>query len=157
MDAPRFGIDLLLKSVGVGALELCELTPVEHQPGAFYPLAGEALELVDVGRILPALALASALQAEAAVEDLAELLRRSDREGTAGGLVDLLLERLDVPPELGREARKIFAVDLDSAAFHPADHGYERLVDPFVDSSDVLGCKPRSQPKPEPQRDVRIL
>src|SRR5579864_3858067 len=150
MDAPGLSIDLLLKSVGIGAFEFRELTPVEHQPSAFYPLAGEAFEFIHVGRILPALALAPALEAQSAVEDLAELLRRSDRERTAGSLVDLLLERLDVPPELGREASKILAVDLDPAPFHPTDYRYQRLVDPFIDSGDVLGRKPRSQPKPEP-------
>ena len=34
VDPPRLGVDLRLQRVGVGRLELGQLAPLEHQPGA---------------------------------------------------------------------------------------------------------------------------
>src|SRR6185369_9837923 len=100
MDPPRLGIDLRLQCVGVGVLELGQLAPVEHERRAFDALAGEPLQLIHVGRILTAFALSPALEAEPAVENLAQLLGRADRERSARRFVDSLLQALDVAPEL---------------------------------------------------------
>ena len=91
VDPPRLRIDHRLQGIGVGRPELGQLTPVEDQPGAFHALGREPLQLVHVGRIMAALALAAALQAEPPVKHVAELLRGSDGEGPAGSFVDALL------------------------------------------------------------------
>ena len=67
---PVSRIDLRLQRIGVGRLELGQLTPFKHQRRAIDALAGEPLELVDIGRILPALALATALQPKPLVKHL---------------------------------------------------------------------------------------
>ena len=74
VDPAGLGIDLRLQRVGVGRAQLGQLAPVEHQARAIDPFGRQPLELVDVGRIGPALALAPALEAEPLVQHLAELL-----------------------------------------------------------------------------------
>src|SRR6185437_2773439 len=146
VDPSGLGIDLLLKRVGVGALELAQLAPFEDEGRAFDAFRGKPLELVDVGRILAALALAPALEAQAAVQHFAELLRASDRERTARRLVHALLEPGDLLAELAAQPGEILPVDLDPAPLHPADHRDQRLVDPLVDPSHSRSVMSASSP-----------
>ena len=92
VDAPGLWIDLLHQGVGVGALELGELAPVEHARRQIVALGRQLLEHVGAGGIGAGLALLAAGQAHLVEQHLAQLLGRADVELMAGELVDLLLE-----------------------------------------------------------------
>ena len=157
VDAARFRIDHRLQRVGVGRAKLGQLAPVEHEPRAFDALGREPLELVHVGRIMAALALAAALQAEPSVEHVAQLLRRADGEGAARRFVDALFELRDLFGEFAAELGEIVAIDLHAAALHPADDRDQRLVDALVDPLGMLGRHARLEALPQAKRDVRVL
>ena len=157
VDPSGGGVDLRLERVGVGGLELGQLTPFEHQPGAGHALGGKPFEFVDVGRIGPALALAPALETEPVVKHLAELLGRADRERAAGRFEHPLLEPRNLGREGLRQGGKMLAVDLDALALHRRDDRDQRPVDEFIDSGRIFRRNPGLEPVPQAERDVGVL
>ena len=80
--------DLLLQAVGIGALQLGELTPVQHLLDDVVALFGQRLQRGAVGRIGPCLALLAARQTHFGEQHLAQLLGRADVERMASEPVD---------------------------------------------------------------------
>ena len=72
MDAARFGVDVVLKRVGVGRFELGQLPPVEDAGGQVV-FRREVFEDVGGGRILAGLALLAARKRHFVKEDFADL------------------------------------------------------------------------------------
>ena len=130
VDPPGLAVDLRLQRVGVGRFELGQLAPVEHQPRHSHALAGEPLQLVDVGRILAALALAPALAGRAGrTAPAPSCCGEPMVNGPSRRFVDALLERGDLGREGAGQLGQIVAVDLDPAPLHPADRRDQRPVD----------------------------
>ncbi len=157
MHSLRLGVDLRLQRVGIGRFQLRQLPPVEHQLGHRHAFAREPLQLGDIGRILATFSLAPALQTQPVEQHRAQLLRRSDRERTLGGLVHLPLQLGDLGRESARQFGQIIAIDLDPATLHPP-HGRDQWpVNHLIDSAHPLGGDARLEPLPQAQADVGIL
>ncbi len=127
MDAAGARIDLRLQRIGIGVLELGELSPVEHPRGDLGTgrilVGGDPFEFGDVGRIDAGLALAAALDAHLLEQDVAQLLGAADRERRAGEAVDHRFEPGDLLAEPGGQGGQALAIDLDPAHFHPRTTG----------------------------------
>ena len=157
VDAAGARVDLLLQRVGVGRLQLGELAPIEDEPGDRHALAGQALQLGDVGRPGAGLALAAAGEAHLVEQHVAELLRGADGELAARLAANLLFQRGDLGVELGRKLAEHGAVDLDAVALHRADHRDHRPIDQLIDPGHVLERQPGAEAPPEAQRHVGVL
>src|SRR5262249_33245140 len=93
MHAMGLGIDVAWQRVGVGRLELRNLSPVENFTRQRVPLLGEIVENPRAGRPLTGLGLSAAGKPEFAEQDVAELLGTARVERLAGERLDLGLER----------------------------------------------------------------
>ena len=91
MHAARFRIDETGKRVGVGAAQFLQLPPVEHEPRDLLPLRGQFFENVGIGRPRASFRSATAVELEFAEQNVAELLRRADVEGSTGEFVNFAL------------------------------------------------------------------
>ena len=114
VDAAGLRVDVARQRVGIGRAQLGQLPPVEHAPRQFHALAGEILQRVGVGRPGAGGRLASAGQAHAAIEHVAQLLGRADVEALARQIVDLRLDRRRRRGELVREPLQHVGVDDDA-------------------------------------------
>ncbi len=97
------GVDLADQRVGVGALQLGQLAPVQHLLRQRVALGGELLQHVGAGAVRAGLALLAGAEPELVEQHLAQLLGRADVEAAAGELVDLRLELGQLVGELGAE------------------------------------------------------
>ncbi len=157
VDAPVVGVDLLQQRVGIGALELGELAPVEHAGGQLV-LARQLLENVRAGGVGAGLAgLGAAGQLQLVEQHLAQLLGRADVEGMAGQSVDLLLQLDQARGEIGRQALELGLVDLDALFLHVGQYGDQRPLAAFVDRGHAFADQPRLQLPPQPVGDVGVL
>ena len=86
-------IDIFGQSIGIGALELAELAPVDDLARQFMALGSEILKHLGGCRPLPALGLGTARQAHATEQDFSQLFRRTDVERFAGKFMDFMFER----------------------------------------------------------------
>ena len=113
--------------VEVGVLELGQLAPALDL-GDDLVLVADLGEDAGVGREA---GLAAALlgQAELLEQDLAELLRRADRELVPGELVDLALELGDALRHPLADLGEALRVELDAGALHRGEHLDQRHLD----------------------------
>ena len=90
--------------------------------------AAQLLEHRGVGRVA-GLGLAALRQAQLDEQDVAQLLRRADRELVADGGVDLALEPLDLGGELALQRRKRLLVEGDPGRLHAGEDRDQRELD----------------------------
>jgi len=131
VDAPGLGLDLADEGVGIGALELRQLAPVEDAARQVVG-QGELLEHRGVGGIGAGLALLAAGEAELAEQHVAQLLRRADVELVAGEDIGLALELGHALGEVGGEGVQRRAVDLDAGTLHRGDDRRQRPLDRLI-------------------------
>ena len=127
VDPARLRIDQVRQRVQVGVLELGELAPA-------LDLGDDLVLVADLGehaRVGREAGLAAPLlgQPQLFEEDLAELLRRADRELVAGELVDLALELGDPLRHALADLRETLRVELDAGALHGGEHLDQRHLD----------------------------
>ena len=124
---PVLGVDQVGQRVEVGVLELGQLAPgldlLDDRV-----LVADLGEDAGVGREA-GFAAALAGQLELLEEDLADLLRRADRELLLGQLEDLLLQRLDPLAEAGADLGQALGVELQPLALHRRQHVDQRQLD----------------------------
>ena len=104
MHPAGLGVDPFLQGVGVGALQLAQLAPVEHPRRQVVTPGGEPLEDVGAGGVGAALAALAAGQVHLVEQDLAQLLGRADGEGAPDQFVDLRLQLGDTAGEVVGQA-----------------------------------------------------
>ena len=114
------------ESVHVGALELGELAPFEHQVD-HRVLLPERLQAVGVGAP-PKLGLAPGGKSQLVVEDGGELLGATEVEGVAGAMMDLVLQLPDSRLHLGGDGDQRIAVEEDAHPLHLGEDGDERQL-----------------------------
>ena len=156
MHAPGPGIDVFDQGIGVGALQLGELAPVEHPRRQVVALRRQLLQNVGAGAVGARLALAPALEAHLVEQHLAELLGRADGEGMAGEGVDLALQRLDAPGEVRRQRDEFALVDQNAGGLHPGQHGDQRALDPLVHRGEAVGDEARPNDPVEAEREIGV-
>ena len=157
VHAPGLGVDLLLQRVGVGALELGEMAPVEHPGRQVVALGGQAIEDIGAGRVGAALGALAAGQAELVEQNLAELLGRGDVERAPGETVYLGLEGGDSAGEIVGQAAQFVAVDLDAAPLHLGQHRHQGTLQGLVDRGQALGRQARLEYVIQAQGHVGVL
>src|SRR5690348_7557757 len=156
MDAAGRRIDLAHQRIGVSALELSELAPVEDARRQIMRQR-ELLEHGSIGAIGAGLALAPARQSQLVEQHFAELLGRADVEGMAGETVDLALQLDKARAEILREPVELAAVDADAGALHGRDDADQRPLDGLIEGEAPLAEQTRLERAMETQRDVGLL
>ncbi len=157
VHAAGLGVELAHQGVGVGALELGDLAMLHDLDGQRMTLGREVLQDADVGRPRAVLVAPAARQILLVEQDLAQLLGRADIEGTAGELVQFLLELEHPLLELGRQRAKPRRIDLDAGLLHAEQHRDERPLDGLVHGDHVLVRQPGLELGPQLHGDVGVL
>ena len=157
VDAPGLGMDIAGQGVRIGRFQLRHLPPVDDLARQLVTLGGQILQHLRRGRPLAGLGLRAAGQTHAPEQDVTQLLRRTDREGAAGELVDLVLEPRGGLCEIARQPAQDLPVDRNAALFHARQNLDQRPFEPFVDRDQPLRDQSRLQHTPQPQRNVRVF
>ena len=157
MDPAGRGIDLRHQRVGISALELGELAPIEDPQRQIMALGRQLLQHIGAGGIGAGLALFARAEAELVEQHLAQLLGRADIEGTARELVDLALELGQALAEIIGEAAKLVGIGLDPRHLHGGHHRHQRPVDGLIDRDQPFGEQPRLQAAVELQGHIGIF
>ena len=157
MHAPRGGIDVSGKRIGIGRFELGELTPFENGFRQVVTEACEFLENVGIRRPRAGLGAPSAGKREFAEQDIAQLLGRSQIEFLARVLAALFFEPRHISREIVRELGEEGRRDGNAGALHLGEHRNQRPLQRFVDGHAPFGDQPRLQQHMEAQSDVGTL
>ena len=142
MDAAGLGVDQQRQRVEVGVLELGQLAPA-------LDLLDDRVLVADLGEHAgvggePGLAAALLRQPELVEEDLAELLRRADRELAPGELEDLGLQRLDLLLHPVADLGQALDIELEADALHRREHLDQRHLDLVHHPLDAELLQPRA-------------
>ena len=157
VDAMRRRVDEAWQRVGIGRLELGDLSPFEHARRQLMAFGGEVLEHARGGRPGAGRGLLAPGQAHLAEQNIAKLFRRAGVEGCAHDPVDLVFEPGHALGKLACHAREDVSVDRDPAPLHARQNLDERTLEPLVDHGHLLSDDARLQNAPEAERDVRFL
>ncbi len=149
--------------IGVGALELGQLPPLQH----FLDEAARLVRQLLVGREvieqpgsgfpLARLGLLAARQLHPVEQDFTKLARGADVELCAGRLLDGILKAPELLGEVARQPRQHLPLDLDAVALHPGEHGRKRAFQCLVNGGALLGGQTRFEQKPQPQGYIGVL
>ncbi len=157
VDAAGLRVDIGRQRIGVGAAQLGEAAPVQHQLGDGMALGGHVLQHIGVRGPRAGLGFAAAFQLELAEQDVAQLLGRADVEFLAGELVDLGFHlRLRLAEIVGQAAQQI-GIDGDAFALHVGQDRDERAFERFIDRALAFNGEARMQQQIKPQRDVGVF
>ena len=157
VDAPGFRVDMVLQRIGIGRLQLGQLTPVQHPRGQVVPFGGQVFQHIGPGGIGPGLALDAAGQAELVEQDLAQLLGAAHVEAFAGERVDFRLQPRHFLRKGIRHARQRIAVHLDAGHFHRGQDRHQRAFQCFIDGGYLRLVQLRLEGLPQAQRHVGVF
>ena len=121
MHAVGGRIGCLCQGVGIGAFELGQLAPVEDDPRQLMGL-GQGLEHGGIRAPLSGGRLLAAGQVHLAEQDLADLPRTGDVEGSAGDFMSARFQLGHSQSELGRQALQPIRIDADTGQLHLGQH-----------------------------------
>ena len=158
VDAAGRRVDLVLQRVGIGALELGQLAPVQDL--LRQRMAGgerQLLQDVGAGAVGSRLALLAAGQLQLVEQHLAQLLGRAGVELGAGDVLDLALDLRDAAGEIGGERLQGPGIDLDAGNLHRGHDRNQRPLDGLVQGEQALLRQARLQKLMQAQGHVGLL
>ena len=156
VHAARLRVDVLLKRVGVGGLQLRQLAPIKHAAGQIM-LRREVLKNIGPGRVLARLPFLAARQAHFVKEDVTQLRGRTHVELFARKLMDLIFKRRHLLAERVGHAAQRVAVHLDAVHLHFGEHRHEGAFERLVDRRHLGAVELRLELLPEPQSNIGIF
>ena len=156
MDPVRLRVHGRHQGVGIGALQLGQLAPVQDGAGQGVVL-GQVLQHAGVGAPLAAGGLLAAGQVHLAEQDLADLSGTADVEGAPGQLVRLLLQLGHALAESRGQGAQPVRIDPHPGPLHVGQDGGHAALQRLIDIRQALGRQARLQQAMQAQGHVRIL
>ncbi len=157
VDPVGLRIDRRHQVVGVGALQLRELAPVQQDARQLVALCGQVLQHRRVGGRSARGGGAAGGQAHLPEQQVADLLGRAQVERPAGDAVGLEFELAHPNREVVGEQPKPLRVDLDPGQLHLDQHLGHGAFERLVDGQQLFARQARPQVLVDPQGDIRVL